>query len=44
MNASFSEQKPGLFNAIAWMTLASGVINLLWGFVASATALGTIVG
>jgi hypothetical protein len=26
------------------MTLVSGVINLFWGFIASATALGTIVG
>lgn len=44
MNTSYSEQKPGLVNAIAWMTLASGIINLFWGFVASATALGTIIG
>ncbi|HNO95334.1 MAG TPA: hypothetical protein PKJ84_14260 [Anaerolineales bacterium] len=44
MNTSLPEQKPGLVNAIAWMTLASGIINLFWGFVASATALGTIVG
>ncbi len=39
-----TEQKPGLVTAIALMTLASGIINLFWGFVASATALGTIVG
>jgi hypothetical protein len=26
------------------MTLTSGIINLFWGFIASATALGTIVG
>lgn len=39
-----SEQKPGLITAIALMTLVSGIINLFWGFVASATALGTIVG
>jgi hypothetical protein len=26
------------------MTLTSGIINLFWGFVASATALGTIIG
>lgn len=39
-----TEQKPGLVNAIAWMTLISGIINLIWGFVASATVLGTIIG
>lgn len=44
MNASFSNQKPGLFTAIAVMTLTSGIINLFWGFIASATALGTIIG
>ncbi len=44
MNTSYSLQKPGLVTAIAVMTLTSGIINLFWGFVASATALGTIVG
>lgn len=44
MNTSYSEQKPGLVTAIALMTLTSGIVNLFWGFVASATALGTIVG
>jgi hypothetical protein len=44
MNTSYSEQKPGLVTTIALMTLISGIINLFWGFVASATALGTIVG
>jgi hypothetical protein len=44
MNPSYTEQKPGLVTAIALMTLASGIVNLFWGFVASATALGTIVG
>lgn len=39
-----TEQKPGLVTAIALMTLISGIINLFWGFVASATALGTIIG
>ena len=37
-------QKPTLFQAIAWMTLISGVVNLFWGFAASGTALATIVG
>lgn len=37
-------QKPTLFQVIAWMTLVSGVVNLFWGFVASGTALATIVG
>ncbi|WKZ35582.1 MAG: hypothetical protein QY332_18385 [Anaerolineales bacterium] len=44
MNTSYPEQKPGLVIGIAVMTLASGIINLFWGFVASATALGTIIG
>ena len=36
--------KPTLVHVIAWMTLASGVTNLFWGFAASGTALVTIVG
>lgn len=44
MNTSYPEQKPGLVTTIALMTLISGIINLFWGFVASATALGTIIG
>ncbi len=44
MNATFPQQKPGLVTAIAVMTLASGIVNLFWGFVASVTALETIVG
>ena len=44
MNTSYPNQKPGLFTTIAVMTLTSGIINLFWGFIASATALGTIVG
>jgi hypothetical protein len=44
MNTSYQNQKPGLFTTIAIMTLTSGIINLFWGFIASATALGTIVG
>jgi hypothetical protein len=44
MNTTNTEQKPGLFTAIALMTMVSGIINLFWGFIASATALGTFVG
>src|SRR5690349_1020016 len=44
MNATSSDQKPGLYTAIAAMTLASGIINLFWGFIASATVLSTVVG
>jgi hypothetical protein len=44
MNTIYSDQKPGLYTAIAAMTLTSGIINLFWGFVASATALSTIIG
>jgi len=41
---TYPNQKPGLFTAIAAMTLTSGIVNLFWGFVASASALGTIIG
>jgi hypothetical protein len=45
MNAQFtSEQKPTLVNVIAWMTLASGIVNLFWGLGLSLTVLVTIVG
>jgi hypothetical protein len=44
MNTSYPNQKPGLFTAIAVMTLTSGIVNLFWGFVASATMLSTFVG
>jgi hypothetical protein len=44
MNTAFQNQKPGLFTVIAIMTLTSGIINLFWGFIASATALGTFIG
>ena len=44
MNTSFQNQKPGLFTTIAVMTLVSGITNLFWGVIFSATALGTIVG
>lgn len=44
MNTTTDTQKPGLVTAIALMTLTSGIVNLFWGFIASATALGTIVG
>jgi hypothetical protein len=37
-------EKPTLVNVIAWMTLASGVINLVWGVAASGTVLATVVG
>ena len=45
MNAqSTYPEKPTLVNIIAWTTLASGIVNLGWGLVISATALLTIVG
>ena len=37
-------QKPTLVNVIAWTTLASGIVNLIWGLVASHTALATVIG
>ena len=39
-----SPPKPTLLNVIAWMTLASGILNLFWGFFASLFVLATIVG
>ena len=45
MNTQFTnQQKPTLVNVIAWMTLASGIVNLFWGLGASGTALATIIG
>jgi hypothetical protein len=45
MNTQYNTQeKPTLVNVIAWMTLASGVTNLIWGVAASGTALATVVG
>ena len=41
---SFNPQKPTLLTTVAVMTLTSGIINLFWGFVASLTALGSILG
>ncbi len=37
-------EKPTLVNVIAWMTLASGIVNLFWGLIASLTVLVSIVG
>ena len=37
-------QKPTLVNVIAWTTLASGIVNLFWGLVASHAALATVIG
>lgn len=37
-------QKPTLVHVIAWTTLASGLVNLFWGFAASGTALATVIG
>lgn len=43
MNTQFTE-KPTLVNVIAWMTLASGIVNLFWGLGLSLTVLMTVVG
>lgn len=37
-------QKPTLVHVIAWTTLASGIVNLFWGFALSGTALATVIG
>jgi hypothetical protein len=40
MNTQFTnQQKPTLVNVIAWMTLASGIVNLFWGIAASGAVL-----
>ena len=45
MESQFAnQQKPTLVQVIAWMTLASGIVNLFWGIIASLTALATIIG
>jgi hypothetical protein len=45
MNSQFTnESKPTLVNVIAWMTLASGIVNLFWGIAASGAVLSTIIG
>lgn len=38
------QQKPTLVHVIAWMTLASGVVNLFWGVAFSHTALASVIG
>ena len=35
--------KPTLVNVIAWMTLASGIVNLIWGLVTVASIWWTII-
>jgi len=45
MNTQFTnQQKPTLVNVIAWMTLASGIVNLFWGLGLSLTVLLSIIG
>ena len=44
MNTQFTnEPKPTFVNVIAWMTLASGVVNLFWGLGLSLTGLLSII-
>jgi hypothetical protein len=45
MHSQFTNgQKPILVNVIAWMTLASGILNLFWGIAASGAVLGHTLG
>src|ERR1041385_2978599 len=45
MNAQLTNQtKPTLVNVISWMTLASGIVNIIWGITASIAALHTFIG
>jgi hypothetical protein len=45
MNPQFTtEPKPTLVNVIAWMTLASGIVNLFWGLGLALTGLLSIIG
>ena len=44
MDSQFTNQpRPALVNVIAWMTLASGIVNLVWGLVATHSFWWTIV-
>lgn len=44
MNTQFtSPEKPTLVNVIAWMTLASGIVNLVWGLGLTLTFWWTII-
>jgi hypothetical protein len=44
MQPQFANQpKPTYVNVIAWMTLASGIVNLVWGLVATLSFWWTIV-
>ncbi len=45
MNSQFTnQQKPTLVNVIAWMTLASGIVNLFWGIAASGAVIASTIG
>ena len=45
MNTQFTNhQKPTLVNVIAWMTLASGIVNLFWGIAASGAVIASTIG
>ena len=45
MSTQFTNpEKPTFVNVIAWMTLASGVVNLFWGLGLSLTGLLSIIG
>lgn len=45
MSVQFTNpEKPTFVNVIAWMTLASGVVNLFWGLGLSLTGLLSIIG
>src|SRR5512134_3315743 len=44
MNPQFAnDPKPTFVNVIAWMTLASGIVNLVWGLVATLSFWWTII-
>ncbi len=44
MDTQFTRQpKPTLVNVVAWMTLASGIVNLVWGLVAVSITWWTFV-
>ena len=44
MNTQFTyPPKPTLVNVIAWMTLASGIVNLVWGIVAVLSIWWTVI-
>jgi len=44
MSSYSLQEKPGLVQAIAVLTLISGIVNIFWGIIASVTVMATLFG